>query len=54
MPPKLRTLLGRSTSAASRMATSRAAETMKQRETRLAQERTTRATSRAVETTDQR
>ena len=52
MPPKQRTLLGRSTSAKNKMTVSRAIETAEERQSRL--ERARPAASRAAETLQQR
>jgi len=53
MPPQKRGFLGRSTSAARRMAASRAAETSEQKEARREEGRTRHATARAAETPEQ-
>ena len=53
MPPKKRGSLGRSTSAARRMATSRAAETSEQGQVRRDDDRTRHTTARAAETPEQ-
>ena len=53
MPAKRRVRLSRSTSAASRMATSRAAETSEQRQSRMEQDRVRHLSARSEETSEQ-
>jgi hypothetical protein len=53
MPPKRSTSLGRRTSASTRMAASRAAETAEQRQTRREEDRTRHGVTRAAETPEQ-
>ncbi|CAF1608463.1 unnamed protein product [Didymodactylos carnosus] len=54
MPSKRRTLLGRSTSAANRMAASRDAESLERRQIRLDDQRSRQASSRDAESSEQR
>ena len=53
MPPKRRTMLGRSSSAASRMAVYRASESSQERNTRLTTQQARQATSRAAEDSEE-
>jgi len=54
MPPKRRARLSRSTPTANRMASSRAAETPEERQTRLGDQRKRQSAARAAETLEQR